>query len=67
MSSAIERLQAATKDSPSDESMFTQAFLGALAVGFEDYGRLDKGAWDRCIRIATDTTNRMHAERRAAA
>lgn len=62
---AQQRFNAAAAACPTGEKNFTAGFIGALSVGFDDMGRLDKGAWDRAIRISLEYADRMHAERRA--
>jgi len=61
MSHAIDRLNAAAK--ASGNKHFIAGFIGALSVNFDPESRLDKTAWDRAIRIATETGERL--ERRA--
>ena len=61
----IERFREAAAACPIGERMFTAGFIGALSVGFDDMGKLDKTAWDRAIRISTELAHRIHNERRA--
>jgi hypothetical protein len=63
---AIERFNNAAAACPTGERNFTAGFIGALSVGFDDMGKLDKTAWDRAIRISLENANRIHADRLVA-
>lgn len=61
---ALTRFNAAAAECPTGAANFAAGFIGALSVGFEDHGKLDKTAWDRAIKISLENATRQHGERR---